>query len=214
LGPTHSGTLLARSSELWAVCSALARADLRGHLCHSGAGAKATPQTSPRCPRFSGMPGLTQGDAPRDPSTPRTRASQLFVAPMRCHCARPASVFLAANGLRVEDYAAPNYTGQVLGISRQAPKHEGAPVGHAAPRLASCTHVLWNRLDRRGGDRRLGTSGRLQVPCGLLTGRLGDSHRASHFSNAGLARLLHGERTAHALPRSHLNRIHVADDSG
>jgi endonuclease-3 len=44
---THSGTLSARCSELWAVCSTLARAGLRGHLCHSGTGTKATPQTSP-----------------------------------------------------------------------------------------------------------------------------------------------------------------------
>ncbi len=45
--PAHSGTLSARCSELWAVCSARAPANLGSHLCHSGAGAKATPQTSP-----------------------------------------------------------------------------------------------------------------------------------------------------------------------
>ena len=44
---THSGTLSARCSQLWAVCPAHSQANLGSHLCNSGTGAKATPQTSP-----------------------------------------------------------------------------------------------------------------------------------------------------------------------
>src|ERR1039457_5899341 len=47
MGATHSGTLSARCSQLWAVCPAHPQANLGSHLCNSGTGAKDTPQTSP-----------------------------------------------------------------------------------------------------------------------------------------------------------------------
>jgi hypothetical protein len=59
---------------------------------------------------------------------------------------------------------------------------------------------LSNRLDRGGGDSRLGTSGRVQDPRGLLAGR-GGGHRFVHFSSARMAGFSHGERTAHAILR-------------